>query len=134
LAEFDQTHILTIVLQMVLPWQVEAGLRFRLVSGNPYTPEHRGFVGVDLDEDAYRADIREVSRNSDRLPMFHQLDLRFDKDVAFDLFKVDVYVEITNLYASNNVDQVTYDYRYRSRITTNLFPFPVMAVGVLIEW
>src|SRR5690606_17706810 len=52
LTSFDQTHILTVVGQVNLPWAISAGGRFRLVSGNP-TSRPIGSVH-DLDTTDYR--------------------------------------------------------------------------------
>jgi len=129
LSPFDQTHILTIVGQFVLPLGFEAGLRFRLVSGSPYTRIEDGRVYYDTDADKYRVDLSGVKRNSSRMPAFHQLDVRVDKTFVFDLFKFSVYLEVINAYNASNVEQYLYDYRYVERRAVTLLPIiPVLGV------
>lgn len=133
LSDYDQTHILTVVGQWVLPWGLEAGFRYRLVSGNPYTPLNKGNVFFDADADAYLLDMRSVKRNSGRMPTFHQLDVRLDKTWTFDLWKLTAYLEIINAYNQKNVEMYQYDYRYRERVPLSLLPF-VPVIGVKGEF
>jgi TonB family protein len=121
-SQFDQTHILTVVAQWILPWGLEAGFRFRLVSGNTYTPRDQGIVFYDDDVDAYGVALREVRRNSERMPTFHQLDLRVDKTWTFDLWKLTLYLEVLNAYYHRNVESYRYSYDYSQRVAVNLYP------------
>ncbi len=128
-SNFDQTHILTVVGQWVLPWGLEAGFRFRLVSGNPYTPRDAGIVYWDADRDTYRIDNSNVQRNSERMPMFHQLDVRVDKTWTYDLWKLTAYLEIINVYYQKNVEQYQYSYDYDKRVPLTLLPIlPVLGL------
>ncbi|MBL8953983.1 MAG: TonB-dependent receptor [Myxococcaceae bacterium] len=128
-APFDQTHSLTLVGQVVLPWGIEFGARYRVVSGNPFTAprEQNGFV--DVDANVYRFDQSRVQRNGDRMPTFHQLDLRVEKAWTFDLWKLTTYLEVINVYNQQNVEQWAYDYRARTRAPVSLLPlYPVLGV------
>ncbi len=128
-APFDQTHSLTLVAQVVLPWGLEVGARYRVVSGNPFTApvEKNGFV--DVDANAYRFDQSGVQRNGERLPTFHQLDLRVEKAWTYDLWKLTAYLEVINVYNQQNVEQWAYDYRARTRAPVSLLPiYPVLGV------
>lgn len=128
-SNFDQPHILTVVGQFVLPWGLEAGIRYRLVSGNPFTPVEQGEIFYDVDAGIYSVDLDNVERNSDRLPLFHQLDLRIDKTWTFDLWKFSAYVELLNAYNASNVEQYEYDYRYDRRVEVTFLPIiPVIGV------
>lgn len=129
LSDFDQTHILTLVAQFVLPWGFEAGARYRLVSGNPYTPIRQGRVYHDVDADSYSIDTSLIERNGARMPNFHQLDVRVDKKFTFDTWSVTVYLEVINAYNAKNVEQYQYDYRYRKRQALTLLPIiPIIGV------
>ncbi|MBI5508970.1 MAG: TonB-dependent receptor [Deltaproteobacteria bacterium] len=129
LSPFDQTHILTVVAQWVLPCGFEAGFRFRLVSGNPYTPLDRGAVRYDADSDSYALDLSGVERNSARMPTFNQLDVRIDRTWVFDLFKLTCYLELINAYYAKNVEQYSYDFRFREKTPITLLPIlPVLGV------
>jgi TonB family protein len=128
-APFDQTHILTLVGQARLPYGFEAGVRFRYVSGNPYTPLDQGAVYYDADRDGYGVDLRGVAKNSARMPAFHQLDVRIDRTFVFDLWKLTAYLEVLNAYNQGNVERFQWDYRYRHRTALTFLPIlPVLGV------
>src|SRR5205814_2537681 len=40
LFDFDQTHVLVLAVHAYLPRGFEVGLRFRYITGNPYTPAY----------------------------------------------------------------------------------------------
>jgi hypothetical protein len=116
LFDFDQTHILTLVLGYRLPsgqagghgyrpgW--EFGLRFQLTSGNPYTPIVDSVF--DADYDTYQQIPGEI--NSRRLPLFHQLDLRVDYTWCFEYFALSVFLDVQNVYNHRAAEAVIYNY------------------------
>src|SRR5690606_26791699 len=75
LFDYDQTHNLSLTANYDLGRGWIVGGRFRYVSGNP-TTEVQGAV-YDASSDTYRALFGDV--NAERLPAFHQLDLRVEK-------------------------------------------------------
>lgn len=93
-SDFDQTH----VLNLVLSWDVGAGWRlggrFHFRSGRPYTPQDwiapmpPEFVG---------ACSPAGPRNSERLPPFYRLDLRVDKKWTFETWWFALYFEFINV-------------------------------------
>ncbi len=108
LFDFDQTHILAVVGSYVLPRNWEVGLRWRYVSGNLYTP----VVGSIFDNDQDRYVQISGNANSDRLPDFHQLDLRVDKTWVLDTWKISTYLSLINSYNRGNAEAVNYNYDY----------------------
>ncbi len=106
---FDQTHILTLVSSFRLGLGWELGARFRLVSGRPTTPVLGGVF--DSDRGRYRQITGEVG--SDRMPLFHQLDLRVEKTWFFKLWRLSVYLDVQNIYNAENPEAIVWDYRYR---------------------
>ncbi len=108
LFDFDQTHILTAVASYLLPRNWQVGGRFRLVSGNPRTP----IVGGIFNSSSDRYDPVFGKVNSDRNPMFHQLDLRVDKRWVYDKWMFSLYMDIQNVYNRSNTEQLTYNYNY----------------------
>ncbi|RMG11858.1 MAG: TonB family protein [Deltaproteobacteria bacterium] len=125
LTDYDQTHILTVVGSYRLGGGFEAGARFRLVTGNPYTP----VVGAthDLDADTWRP-IRGAVHSA-RLPTFHQLDLRIEYTHVFDLGTLSFFLDLLNAYNQPNVEDFQYDYRYRAQEPFNGLPlFPVLGM------
>ena len=84
LFDFDQPHILTLVGTVDIGWGWSAGLRFRLVSGNPYTPVTAAVY--DATSGTWVPVFGET--NSERNELFHQLDLRVDKLWTFKTWKI----------------------------------------------
>ncbi len=109
--DYDQTHILTVVASVVLGRGWEAGVRFRLVSGNPETP----IIGAiyEGDSDIYFPLYGES--NSTRLPMFHQMDIRLDKKWEWKYMKLAVYIDVQNIYNQQNVEGYDYNYDFQQR-------------------
>jgi hypothetical protein len=101
---FDQTHILTLLGSYRLPWGLEVGVRFRYVTGNPTTPTVGGVR--HLDEGRYVAISGE--KNSQRLPDFHQLDVRIDKTFVFRRFRLGLYLDLQNVYNRSNTEYLVY--------------------------
>jgi TonB family protein len=104
----DQTHVLTVIGSYKLPAGWEVGARFRFSSGNPLTP----ITGARRDDltDVFIPTFGAV--NSQRLPNFHQLDLRVDKNFIFDRWSLDLYVDLTNAYNNPAKEGVLYNYNY----------------------
>ncbi len=129
LFDFDQTHILNVVASYLLPYNWEIGVRWRLVTGNTNTP----FVGsvYDSDRDSYVGIPGES--NSERFPMFHQLDLRIDKKWIFNRWKLSAYLSLINTYNRENVEGYNYNFDFTER--QNVTGLPVLPIlGVKGEW
>jgi hypothetical protein len=104
LYRFDQTHILTLVASYKLPWGLEAGVRFRYVTGNPATRVVGGLRDVEFQ--SYDAVLGPS--NDTRLPDFHQLDLRLDKAFTFNRWKLGLFLEVQNVYNRKNAETLVY--------------------------
>ncbi len=119
LFNYDQPHILTLssVYRMGRGWEV--GGTFRLVSGNPQTP----FVGsrLNLDTGAYSPIAGRPY--SARAPTFNRLDIRVEKKWTFDAWKLSLYLDIQNVYNSNNIEGTQQDYAYRNQAPITGLPF-----------
>ncbi|NJK89505.1 MAG: TonB-dependent receptor [Myxococcales bacterium] len=126
---FDQTHILALVLSYVFPENWELSGRFRLVSGNPFTPITGG---VYIDEQDDYAPI-SGDTNSERLSLFHQLDLRLDKRWVADYFTVSAFLEVLNLYNRANTEGLTYNFDFSERGEVQGLPI-VPNVGVRVDF
>ncbi len=126
LAAFDQTHILTVLGSYRLGKGWEIGARFRLVSGNPYTPNTYGFydesAGAYLPMNAYPP-------SNSRLPLFHQLDIRVDKTWIAPNFKFSIYADVQNVYNRGNVEGISYN--FNSAASTYATGIPILpSIGV----
>ena len=107
-------------------WQF--GARFRLISGNPTTPTRNGvydaqlggYIGID------------GPLNGDRLPAFHQLDLRIDKTWTLPVLQLTLYVDVQNVYNRQNVEAINYSYDFQSFSTINSLPI-IPSIGFRLE-
>lgn len=122
---FDQTHILTALGSYRLGGGFEFGARFRLVSGNLTTPNvcnyelegcipNRANAMYNGAAGTYVA-IPFGGPSSERLPMFHQLDLRLDKRWRFKSWQFSMYLDVQNVYNSQNVEGIDYNFNYTAR-------------------
>ncbi len=110
---FDQTHILTLIVSYKLPfWGLEAGVRFRYVTGNPTTPTVGGIRNTV--EQTWAAIAG--ADYSVRLPDFHQLDLRIDKTWTFNRWKLGIFLDIQNLYNRANTETLVYGGRQLAQV------------------
>lgn len=115
----DQTHILTALASFDLGRGWELGGRFRFVSGNLYTP-CQGGIYSSLSTEYLCLD---GPLNGERLPPFHQLDLRVDKRWVFSGFTLGAYLDLINAYNRTNPDFISYNYDYtQSRAQTGSLP------------
>ena len=101
--DFDQRHTITLnsSYQIGLHWHLNLSWRFH--SGNPTTPLEHTLV-------RYSDDYAECERgfgeyNTDRLPPYHSLDLRFTKTSEYKSWTLNWYVQILNLYNRSNVHE-----------------------------
>ena len=66
---------------------------------------------------------------SSRFPTFHQLDLRVDKNILFESWTLDVYLDVQNVYNAQNVEASFTDYRSREEVFVPGIPiFPVLGL------
>ncbi|HEX6243667.1 MAG TPA: TonB-dependent receptor, partial [Polyangiales bacterium] len=125
LFEYDQTHILSLLGNVKLWWGMSFGARFRYVTGSPDTPLVGGVL--DLDAGAY-APIAGA-RFGNRLPAFHQLDLRLDKTWKIGSGALIAYLELRNTYNRKNTEEITYRYDYaESQKVSGLPILPVIGL------
>jgi TonB family protein len=111
LGTYDEPHILTLVAQYRFGNGWELGGRFRLVSGRPTTPIATSVF--DADTGRYQSVTGEI--RSQRLSTFNQLDLRVDKSILFERWKLGVYLDVQNVYWAKNPEGYQWDYRYRQQ-------------------
>ncbi|MEZ4473207.1 MAG: TonB-dependent receptor [bacterium] len=129
LFDLDQTHNLTVVAQYRFTPTWEAGLRWRFVSGNPYTPA----VGAVVDSDDLTYVRLDGESNSGRLPPYHALDLRLDKHWVFETWRLTTYLEAQNAYNRENVRDIGYSYDYTESESQLDLPI-IPSFGVRGEW
>jgi TonB family protein len=125
LFDFDQTHIFTLVGSYQLPRNWEVAIRFRYVTGRPTTLIVGGVFNVDTYE--YEPIPGEV--NADRFTAFHQLDLRVDKRWIFDSWKLNLYMDIQNVYNQPNIEAYDHNFDYTERLPIQGLPIlPILGL------
>jgi TonB family protein len=122
---FDQTHILTALGSYRLGNGWEFGARYRIVSGNLVTPNVCNFEDPgcipNRANSLYNATVGTYvalpysGPASERLPLFHQLDLRVDKRFRFKTWQLSFYLDVQNVYNNQNVEGVNYNFNYTAR-------------------
>ena len=116
-SDWDQRHILNLVVGYRWPRNYSTSARFHYNSGRPYplysdrTKDVEGYI---------------------QLPGFPQLDLRVDKRFVFDSFVMDAYLELVNSTLSREV----FDVRRQTSgaISQNYYRLVLPSAGVHIEW
>lgn len=113
--DYDQTHILVLALHSYLPRGWELGLRFRYITGLPYTPAYGGYYNADADVYAPANGPINTARISD----YHALDFRVDKTFLFKRWLLKLYLDISNVYNHANAEQSqpSFDFTRRAEIT-----------------
>jgi hypothetical protein len=129
-ADFDQRHNLVALISVKLPRRWQIGARFRVVTGLPYTP----IVGAIKTDGAYQFVVPVVGEyNSERMPTFHQLDLRVDRTWVLRRSVVSTYLDVQNIYNRQNPEGVLYNYDFSS--TTTVVGVPILPVlGVRVSY
>lgn len=94
-ADFDQAHVLNVVAQVRLPWNLMAGARLLFSTGRPVT-----LVNV--------LDPVQTLRNNHRLPDYVQLDLRLDREWIFRKWALSLFLEVVNATYSQSIFGVYY--------------------------
>ncbi len=129
LFDFDQTHVLTAIAVYRLPRNWQVGARFRVVSGNPYTPH----VGAAFDASTGDYVPIDGPRNTARVAAFHQLDLRVDKRFVWRKVMLEAYVDVQNVYNHQNVEflQDSFDFTQSQPIAS----LPILpSLGLRLHW
>ncbi len=130
LAQYDQTHILTVLGSYRLGRGWEFGARFRLVSGDLYTPQAYGF----FDENSgSNLPLTTYPTYTSRLPVFQQLDLRVDKTWKFRHWSIASYLDIQNVYNQGNIEGISYNYNYTKSVYAQGLPF-LPSLGGRVEF
>lgn len=124
--DYDVPVVTNLVLNYRINSNWEAGLRWNLRSGMPYTP----IVGNKTNPD-YPGYYLPVygALNSERAKPYHRLDLRIERKFDYGRVTGSYYLDIINAYARKNGGAVTYeaiegssDYRLEEEESLPFFP------------
>ena len=122
------------------PFVLSARLGFG--SGTPYTPvigqvvRRQPSAAGGWDEGSDRQmDPVAGPRNSERLPLYHRLDLGASRTIQWYERTVTLSASLTNAYARDNVLAYTYDFQSRPATRTAIGQFPLLpSVGLAVEF
>jgi outer membrane receptor protein involved in Fe transport len=129
LFQFDQTHIVAVILSYRLPREWIVGTRIRSVSGNPTTPA----IGAVLNADTGRFQCIPGAPYSQRLPGFFQADARLDKRWVFERWMFSAYLDVQNVTNRENAE-----FRFRNFDCSQVAVIPSIpffpSLGLRAEW
>jgi hypothetical protein len=101
--DYDQPFSLTVIAAKEVPKGWRFSGRFRLTSGHPVTPLY-GAYEVESDWwEGYQGEL-----NSERFPLFRQLDLRIDKTWTAKRARWTLYGDVYNVTNTRNFLLATY--------------------------
>jgi len=92
---FDQRHSMGLNFNYHLSLKSNLNVGWRFHSGQPSIPLESGTVVCERSIDEY---------NSERLPVYHSLDIRFTRSVHHKKWDMNWYFQIINLYSRKNID------------------------------
>ncbi len=97
--QYDQSWIISLSSGFIFSENWEAAIKFRLATGNAYTP--------------YNFDGTQSISNylNDRLGATHGLDIRVDRRWNFNNWSMVAYIDLQNIYNQKNVNAVRWDFR-----------------------
>jgi hypothetical protein len=117
----DQTHIFGAVLGRSLTRGWAVGGRFQYVTGNPTMVVNEAVFNADSDQYMPVPGFRHTAR----LPAFHELDVRIDKRWEWSKWTLNAYLDVQNVYAHANPEQVRYSFDYSQHAYVTSVPvFP----------
>lgn len=107
---WDNRQLLSLTAGYKLPYNFEAGLKFRYQGAAPFTP---------FDEAASQANylttgagvLNYAAVNSLRLTAFNQADIRIDKRWNYKKITFDAFVDVTNFYFAKTPAYPTYTFK-----------------------
>ncbi len=127
-ADYDAPFSVSLVGAQALPKNWGVSGRARVTSGYPFTPYEPAY---DVSRDAWFPVRGET--NSDRFPVFGQVDIRVDKTWVKNSYKCTFFIDIMNVLNIQNPMLVSYDPTYRERLTQIALPI-VPNFGLELEY
>ncbi|MDG1529529.1 MAG: TonB-dependent receptor [Polaribacter sp.] len=100
-SSWDNEHLLTITAGKKFNNNWEAGAKFRLVGGKPYTPYDLDASSLIANYDVENKGVFDYNRlNSERFETYTQLDIRVDKTWYWKKMSLNFYIDIQNVLSS----------------------------------
>lgn len=129
---YDQTHNLILLGSYRLGRGWEVGARFRLVSGRMVTPVASPINSIFAGDAGSYVPI-QGRPNSERLPLFHSLDVRIDKRFQFRTWQLSTYLDIQNVYNYAAREGYVYNYNFSQQAYQTGLPI-IPSLGVRGEF
>lgn len=132
--QFDQTHNLIMLGSYRLGDGWEIGARFRVVSGSMVTPvaQYPALPALLAGLSASYSPL-EGKPFSERLPLFHQLDVRLERTWQFADWRLLAYLDVWNAYNNPAVEGYQYNFDFSSRAPQTGLPI-LPSVGLRGEF
>ncbi len=128
--EFDQPVIASLVNEFILNDKWRFGMKWWFHSGAPNTP----IIGAMADPDDPQRFIPIYGKiNSERLPDYHRLDLRFDRQFQLKHADMSGYVELINAYGRKNLAGYDYNSDFSARKDIHQLP-SIISFGLKIKF
>jgi len=116
---WDQTHIFTALGSYKFTGNWEVGARWRYTTGSPVTGIE---TAIWNGSDDTWSRVSSTCVNCQRLPAFHQLDVRVDKTWAFNQFVLAAYLDVQNVYNRANAESIQYSFDARQKTYASGLP------------
>ncbi|MBI3141756.1 MAG: TonB-dependent receptor [Bacteroidetes bacterium] len=107
-SSWDSRHFLTLNMGKALKRNWQLGMKWRFSTGTPYTPYNLDLSAIKENWDVANRGVFDYDRlNEARLPSFHQMDIRVDKNWYFKKWNLNLFFDYQNLY-SNAIELMPY--------------------------
>jgi hypothetical protein len=110
LFDYDQPHSLNVAASYRFG-RFQLGARFRLYSGLPQTP----VIGSVFDSDSNLYHPIYGAVNSERTPIHHELDIRFDRRWKWGPVQMTYFLDVQNVYLNQSTIGYLYSFDYQQR-------------------
>lgn len=117
--DYDQPYALSLLSSWDFKPGWNAGARYRLAAGLPYTPIEGGIY--DGSADAYEPVFGE--ENSDRMPTYQKVDLHIERRLSFQRWTLVGYAELWWVPKAANVLYPAWSYDYSEQTLVGGLPF-----------
>lgn len=98
-SSWDNRHIISLTAGKKFKKNWEAGIKWRLLGGAPYTPYDIATSSLKTVWDVTSQAIPDYNRlNTLRLSPSHSLDIRIDKKYYFNKWALNAYIDVQNIY------------------------------------
>jgi hypothetical protein len=95
------------------------------VSGNPYTP----CLGGVLNAASGSYVCISGAQYSERLPAFHELDVRVDRHWYYEKWQLSAYLDLLNAYNRGNPEALSYNFNFSQTLYTTGLPI-IPSLGI----